>query len=370
MRVLISGARAPVALEWAAICMSHGHDVILTDSLQKPLGSFLTGIKAYSPTTSPRLNFPAYRQQILELIATHRIAMVIPTCEEVYYLAQIAEQAPEVHFFLPDRTLLYALHNKFTVFGQLQGLPEISFPKTRLITDRNHIQYGDNTILKPVYSRFGGQVIRDVSEQALSDIVVSTNIPWVQQEKISGTPVCSYAIFEHGRLIAQQVYLPRYCVNGSAASAFQPIEHIKIEKFMTAFGLRHKFHGQVSFDFIESGKQPYVIECNPRATSGLHLIAPQCTQLSPGIEFKAQSKEQLHHLGPVSLIAEGAGSLLKPGTWRDWWNGVNVMKRHRLRFGSQLHSLLELRHKAKQADGNWSTASTSDIEWNGEDLPS
>ncbi len=370
MRVLISGARAPVALEWAEICMSHGHEVILTDSLQKPLGSFLRGIKAYARTASPRLNFPEYQQQILELIATHRIEMVIPTCEEVYYLAQIAEQAPDVHFFLPDRTLLYALHNKFTVFGQLQGLPEISFPKTRLITDKNHIQYDDNTILKPVYSRFGGQVIRDVSEQALSDIVVSNDSPWVQQEKITGTPVCNYAIYEHGRLKAHQVYLPKYCLNGSAASAFQPVKHVRIEKFMTAFGSRHKFHGQVSFDFFESGKHTYVIECNPRATSGLHLIAPQCKRLSPDIEFTTQTKQQLHHLGPVSLIAEGASSLLKPETWRDWWSGVNVMTRHRLCFGGQLYSLLELRNLAKQADGNWSTASTSDIEWNGEELPS
>lgn len=370
MRILISGARAPVALEWAAICMSHGHDVILTDSLRKPLGSFLRGINGYVCTASPRLNFPAYRQHVLELITTYQIEMIIPICEEVYYLAQIAEQAPDVNFFLPNKALLYALHNKFTVFGQLQGLPEISIPETHLITDMDHVQSCGNTILKPVYSRFGGQVIRDVNKPTLSDIVISTNMPWVQQEKITGTPVCNYGIFEHGILKAHQAYLPKSSINGSAASAFQPIEHARIKTFMAAFGLRHHFHGQVSFDFIESGKHIYVIECNPRATSGLHIIASQCTQLSPNIEFTTQTKNKLHHLGPVSLVAEGVSSLIETGTWRDWWNGVNVMTRHRLQFGGQLLSLLELCYLAKQANGNWSAASTFDIEWNGEELTS
>ena len=111
MRVLITGARAPVALEWATMCMHHGHEVILTDSLKKPLGSFLRGIESYIPTASPRFTFPTYQQQILKIITQMRIDIVIPTCEEVYYLAHVAKQCPEVDFFLPNVGLLNALHN-------------------------------------------------------------------------------------------------------------------------------------------------------------------------------------------------------------------------------------------------------------------
>lgn len=103
MRILITGARAPVALEWAAMCIKHGHDVILTDSLAQPLGAFLRGIEHYVKTASPRFSFPTYQQQILNLLTQQRIDMVIPTCEEVYYLAHIAQQCPRVHFFYPIR---------------------------------------------------------------------------------------------------------------------------------------------------------------------------------------------------------------------------------------------------------------------------
>ncbi|WDZ72373.1 hypothetical protein PWW31_16625 [Vibrio harveyi] len=236
MRILITGARAPVALEWAAMCMNHGHDVVLTDSLAQPLGAFLRGIEHYVKTASPRFSFPTYQQQILNLLTQQRIDMVIPTCEEVYYLAHIAQQCPRVHFFLPNSTLLRLLHNKFTVFDQLRDLPEISLPKTHLVTDKHDIEIDAGSVLKPVYSRFGGEVIRDITRQSISTLTMSTQHPWVQQEKIHGAPICNYAIFEHGQMRAHQAYLPKNCVNGSAASAFQPVFDDRLDAFMTAFG--------------------------------------------------------------------------------------------------------------------------------------
>ncbi|EOX4972556.1 ATP-grasp domain-containing protein [Vibrio alginolyticus] len=370
MRVLITGARAPVALEWATMCMHHGHDVILTDSLKKPLGSFLRGIESYIPTASPRFAFPTYQQQILKIITQMRIDMVIPTCEEVYYLAHVAKQCPEVDFFLPNVGLLNALHNKLTVFEQLQSLPEITLPKTRLVADKSEIEINKRTVLKPVYSRFGGQVIRDVTTESISAATISPLYPWVQQQKIHGTPVCNYAIFEHGDLKAHQAYVPKYCVNGSAASAFQPISCKRLDRFIAAFGKRHTYHGQVSFDFIKSQDELYVIECNPRATSGLHLLSSRCNQLLPNMEFTSPSKQRLHHLGPITLIAEGGLSLFKARTWQDWWSGVNVMQQHNLPVGSQIQSVFELLRLARQNKTKWSDASTVDIEWNGEALNS
>lgn len=370
MRILITGARAPVALEWAAMCMNHGHDVVLTDSLAQPLGAFLRGIEHYVKTASPRFSFPTYQQQILNLLTQQRIDMVIPTCEEVYYLAHIAQQCPRVHFFLPNSTLLRSLHNKFTVFDQLRDLPEISLPKTRLVTDKHDIEIDAGSVLKPVYSRFGGEVIRDITRQSISTLTMSTQHPWVQQEKIHGASICNYAIFEHGQMRAHQAYLPKNCVNGSAASAFQPVFDDRLDAFMTAFGHRHRYHGQVSFDFIQTNNELYIIECNPRATSGLHLLSPQCIQLFPELAFSFPTKPQLHHLGAVSLIAQGLLSLFKTNTWQDWLSGVNVMQQHNLPIRSQMLSVFELLQLARKNKVKLAAASTVDIEWNGEELPS
>ncbi|NMS18674.1 carboxylate--amine ligase, partial [Vibrio parahaemolyticus] len=130
------------------------------------------------------------------------------------------------------------------------------------------------------------------------------------------------------------------------------------------------YHGQVSFDFIKSQDELYVIECNPRATSGLHLLSSRCSQLLPNMAFTAPSKLRLHHLGPITLIAEGGLSLFKARTWQDWWSGVNVMQQHNLPVGSQIRSMFELLRLARQNKTKWSDASTVDIEWNGEALNS
>jgi len=54
MNVLITGARAPVALEWARMALSAGHSVWMMDCLKYPLGRNLTGIQGYCQVPKPR----------------------------------------------------------------------------------------------------------------------------------------------------------------------------------------------------------------------------------------------------------------------------------------------------------------------------
>ena len=68
MFVLVTGARAPVAIEWANLLTRLGHSVILTDSLDKPLGAYCQHIEQYIKTHSPRFNFTHYQSEILVII--------------------------------------------------------------------------------------------------------------------------------------------------------------------------------------------------------------------------------------------------------------------------------------------------------------
>lgn len=369
MRVLITGARAPVAVEWAGIMHRHGHQVFLTDALSKPLGSFLHYIK-YIPTPSPRFNYVDYQSAILNIIDQYNIDMIIPTCEEIYYLAGFVQQRPEVNWLMPDTELLYQLHNKYHVFGHLQGSPHIRLPDTRIITHPAQIHINSTTILKPLYSRFGSHIIRNVTVKAVESIEVSEHCPWVQQQKICGLAICNYAIFEFGKLKAHQVYRPQYCINDSAASAFQPIQNESIESFTQAFGQKLNYHGQISFDFITQSEDIFVIECNPRATSGLHIIAKECSSSYPQFKFSPTEKKTLHHLGSTMLFAPSIRNLLHPRAWQDYFSGINVMKNHKqhLPFYAQTSCLLELVRRAITHRQNLVRTSTFDIEWNGEPL--
>lgn len=53
------------------------------------------------------------------------------------------------------------------------------------------------------------------------------------------------------------------------------MEHEEIYEWVRQFVQATGFSGQVGFDFIETEDgQLYAIECNPRATSGIHLFHP------------------------------------------------------------------------------------------------
>lgn len=283
MQLLITAPRAPVALEWIKIAQRGGHKVLLADSLRFPIAGFAPQV-AYRRIASPRFDFKKFQQQITPLIA--QADWVIPTCEEIFYLAHLPlSQKNRQKIFMPNANLLLQLHHKQQFFAYLN--PHVNTPKTRLITHANALiadeTTGHKTILKPVYSRFGRSVIRGVSAAHLPTIArtiaPSVAQPWVQQQYIEGEPLCNYAVCEHGSVIAHAVYRPKYLLNQAAATYFEPCHDARCTAFIQQFAADNHYHGQVAFDFIDDGGSLWALECNPRATSGLHLIA-QVLQLS------------------------------------------------------------------------------------------
>ncbi|WP_299668903.1 ATP-grasp domain-containing protein [uncultured Psychromonas sp.] len=378
MLILITGARAPVAIEWARLLMSQGHQVYMTDCAQFPLGRFLVGIKAYAKTVSPRENPEQYQRQISELIDKYQIQMLIPTCEEIFYLAQFKHLLAHTNCLISDANLLLKLHNKFAVFEMLSGLSGVQLPKTKKLTSTEQIDLEWDSILKPVFSRFGEQVIRDVTTSAIQDLNISESRPWVQQQKLTGQALCNYALFDNGKLIAHQVYRPAYCVNGSAATYFQPVINHAINTFIKSFAQKVYFHGQLSFDFIEQNGEYFVIECNPRATSGLHLIAHELRFLAiehlniekaviPKVTIN-NNPSQAQYIGFTMLIAGGVSTLFSTQTWRDFFQAKNALsdKTYPLQPWAQIISGTELIITALLNKQSLAAASTAGIEWNGE----
>lgn len=379
MVILITGARAPVALEWARIALSSGHQVWLADSLRCPLGKYLQGIQGYLLLPAPVGNQQAYCQAVTRLIDEYQIDMVIPTCEEVFYLtqaktlAQPHRQSP-VQWFMPETNLLYRLHDKFESLSILNGLGGVLAPETRLLSTPSDIQNDPNTILKPVYSRFGRQIIRQPHKHALTETQLSADCQWVQQRKIQGQAICNYALFEAGTLIVHQAYLPKYCINQSAASYFEPYIDKRLEEFCTQFGQKTGYHGQVAFDFIEESGQLYVLECNPRATSGLHLIREQLSLSSSGhLSHKKRHPEQdssAYRVG-LSLLILFIFPSIKDKTLalliKDHKRATDAFadKAYPLLKRATWLSALEMIYRAIRFKRPLSHASTYDIEWNG-----
>lgn len=162
MRILVTGARAPVALEWARILSEGGHEVWMCDSVKFPLAPRASQVvqPVFIPIPSPRWDFPAYASKMLELGS--QVDMIIPTCEEIFYVAKVAwSERDRKKCLMPDKDLLYQLHHKKLVYARVPACTAIAFPKTTVLEHPDDLLLGelDSSILKPVYSRFGSKVM-------------------------------------------------------------------------------------------------------------------------------------------------------------------------------------------------------------------
>lgn len=72
--------------------------------------------------------------------------------------------------------------------------------------------------------------------------------------------------------MAHATYPVEYAIENRSCVSFRHVHHQKIQEWIERFVGLIKFTGQIAFDFIETKKAVYAIECNPRATHGLLLF--------------------------------------------------------------------------------------------------
>nr|WP_086939059.1 ATP-grasp domain-containing protein [Thaumasiovibrio occultus] len=370
MNILITGARSPAAVEWATLLLrespqsSAAHKVWLADSQALPLGRFLCGTQGYLRYASPRFNTQTCAAQIADFCQQNHIDLIIPTCEEIFHLA--AALPCELPLFAPPLALLQSLHNKYQAMDMLAGLGDIRTPETFLITGSQMLDQYDNYLLKPVFSRFGEKILPPYTARSGCD--PSEAYPWVAQQWLDGEPLCNYAVFEHGKLIAHQVYRPQWGLNGSAATGFEPVTIPEIEAFSRQFGDKFRFHGQAAFDFIQTAEGLYVIECNPRATSGIHLLANGLQLGNDGHWHCDHLGSGTQHIGAGILLLFGAHAL-KTGQFstllRNYRQGKSILTNAKLLPLARMLSMASLGWSSWRQNISLTAASTWDIEWNG-----
>ncbi|WP_225748133.1 carbamoyl-phosphate synthase large subunit [Eikenella sp. Marseille-P7795] len=370
MNLLITSPRAPVALEWARFARSGGHRVVFCDSLRFPVGAF-AGLGEYRRIPPPRLDFAGYAQAMAELVA--QADCVIPTCEDIFYLAKLDLPAAErAKCRMPDNETLFALHDKFRFFARMPQGTAVRFPETRRVASPDEVRLDDDTrktVLKPVYSRFGRSVVRGVREGSLKHLRIGADYPWVQQEFIAGQGVCNYAVCERGKVLAHAAYRPRYLLNGAASTYFEPLHDSRLDEFVARFAAQNAYHGQAAFDFIDDGRDLWLIECNPRATSGLHLLRGRLAFDAAGSLVPQENPP------PPRPLRVGASLPLlfgvqawKRGTWAELWQDYRRAQDviADLPFYAQWLALGEMVWRSARYRKPLTNASTFDIEFDGD----
>lgn len=266
--VLITGGRAPVALDLARKFARSGVRVVVAESSRAQLCARSAAVAVSHRVPPPNRAPEAFADALADIVKLEGVRLVVPTCEEIFWVARGRKRLPCEVLAEPLGTLR-ALHSKWE-FVQLAkgfGLP---VPETVLVTSQDDlVGVRRPFVLKPVFSRFGTKVR-----------VVRGNIalragegPWVAQELLDGEQICTYSVAVKGRVVAHAAYAVEFTASGACVS-FEPVEHAEVDAWVTRFVERTGFSGQIAFDFM-AGDRVVPMECNPRATSGVHLLGDE-----------------------------------------------------------------------------------------------
>lgn len=383
MHVLILGARAPVCLELARAFKTAGWTVSAADSLQSPISRFSAQIDHFHHLPSPRFALEDWTLALKQIIVQNGIEWVIPTCEEAFYLSHQKPQFTNLAtLFVDDFRLMHQLHHK-GLFAKLTENWPICAPESQIITHQDTLTSPylalEQAVFKPAYSRFGSQTLIRPTAKQLAKITPTKSAPWVIQRYVKGQEFCSYSILQQGQVTAHACYQPTYRAGKGAGIYLEPQQTDAILEFVTYFGQQTHYTGQVAFDYMQDAQGRFwVIECNPRATSGVHFFKQQAQDLVNAIYAPPNtSPPAIANLGmPLTLktamwTVALPKSLSSPRQWlKDYRRATDILHcpQDPISVVSQWRSLGELLMRSiKQQRSIWQV-STEDIEWNGQTL--
>lgn len=378
--VLITGARAPIALDLARSFQAAGWTPHLADSITPWAARFAKVARGHlHRLPPPRFAFPAFAEALARLATELDPALILPTCEEVFYVAEAARRGFYAErVFAPSPEVLRALHSKveFAGLARRAGVPA---PETRRATSSAELDpwraQAGALVFKPEFSRFASHALVRPMVEALARVAPTAVQPWAVQDFAAGEELCVWSAARAGRLVAFAAYRPLWRLGRSASFYFERVDDPALQAMAAAIARATGATGQLSYDVIRGPDGSVMpIECNPRGVSGLHLFDgdPALARALAGeLDGVLTPRAAARHLGPAMAVI-GLPAALASGrlaTWRrDLARSRDVLSVDPL---TGLGALLDAGRfamvglsRGRSASG----ASTDDIEWNGEPI--
>jgi len=337
-----------------------GHKVILVDCQHWTIARWSNSVDKYYTVPSPRWYPNEFAATMRQIIIVEKVQHLIPTCEEAFFISAHRDFFP-CSVWTSQLETMISLHNKFTFAHQYKAL--LPIPKTILLDAFLDWENSQQYVFKPIYSRFASSVI--LNQKITSHhFIEDEKIKWVAQQMIKGKEICVYSIWDNGLLKAITMYHPLYRAGKGAGIFFEPVNNELVVDLVKKFGAAIHYHGQLCFDvIIDANQQPYFIECNPRGTSGAHLLHRQLADafLNPAfVQGENQQEFSIKYamaiLHPLSFFKK---RILKS-------KDTIYYKKDKKPFYLQALSLLEIAYLKWKNQCTWLEATTSDIEWNGD----
>lgn len=377
--VVVTGGRAPAALDWVRAFGRAGWRVIVAESEARPLAAASRFCARSARVPPPRQAPAAFVRALAALAREEDAALVLPTCEEVFTVAwgRAAVEACGARVVAPPFETLREVHHKGT-FAALARRLGLTVPATTVATSPEALAEavralhadGLGAVLKPAFSRFG----TDVRLGATAAHAFATDArparPWLAQERVAGRALCTFGVAVEGRLTAHAAYRTPFTAGAGAGVAFEPVESPAARAWAARFVEGTGFTGQLAFDFQERPSGAVVaVECNPRATSGVHLFAPD-DDLVGAVLGTVGHVVTPGAMEPVALrmgLALAGWRRGKTAAWRRWLGARDPVADpdDPAPARRQVSASARLLARAARLGVSPLAASTHDIEWNG-----
>jgi hypothetical protein len=349
--ILLTGTRAPVTLDLARRLHRDGVRVIGADSCRFPVGRFSRAFSAHFRVPSARWEGEGFVEELLGIVSREGVDLVWPTCEEIFRVAAGRDRFP-CPVLLPANEVLYRLHDKLRFALWVRELGgEVTAPPS---WEASQAPADEILIWKAKHSRFGTRVRTECPRGDLG--------PWMAQRRLTGPEFCAWALCQSGKIHAWTQYRCPVRTERGAGYCFEPVWSEAVADFVERVVRITNYTGSIAFDFLGPAQdgRTYVLECNPRMTSGLHLLSPEVSLRGIGAgagEFLERSQQSAQMVLLTLLRAPGLADPRRDVVGRrgDCWP-----------FFGQLISLAEFGFLACRRGISLSESTTWDLEYNGD----
>ncbi|MEL6870045.1 MAG: ATP-grasp domain-containing protein [Pseudomonadota bacterium] len=269
--VLLTLGRLPTAVDLARSFKAAGWRVVVCDPFRWHLARTSRCVDAVVQVPAPATDQQGFLEALLAAIDTWSVDLVVPVSEETMFVAALMQRLPPgVQLFCREQQHVLQLHSKLQ-FARLADSVGLAVPQTVAMTSAAaaDLLAAHPCVIKPEFSCAGRGIHFTTPQHALPTVDDRDSLV---QRRIAGEEFSAFAIARHGEVLGIVIYRSMVRLN-QVAVAFERVEQPSIAEWVTHFIAAVSHHGLVSFDFIvDSDGQAHAIECNPRATSGLHFF--------------------------------------------------------------------------------------------------
>jgi predicted ATP-grasp superfamily ATP-dependent carboligase len=313
--VLITLGRLPKALDLARGFAAAGCRVIIAEPFGLHLSLVSRAVSASYKVPAPTIDRAAYLDALAVIVAREAVDLVVPVSEETMHAAFLADRlGPKVPVFTMPPAAVLAQHDK-AGFVHKAAACGVAAPQTHPLGTpaAAGLAQTHDVIVKPVFGCAGRgmRVIKRGDSLPLAD----PDNPAIVQVLVSGALFSTCTLASAGRAVATSIYRGTV-MSGSVAIAFARVAaHPPIEAWVNAYVAASHWTGFISFDLIvDATGAVFGIECNPRATSGLHFWrsddVARCI-LSPRRDLAVRFRPELELQHFYSTLTEAQAAMIR-----------------------------------------------------------